>query len=436
MSRVSTALFLAVWLAAPALAVDQTATDKKPQAAQMQEDVEVMRRILNRSLNLPRHGVRSVWAPNNGLNNTIYGQTLNPSIGVLGNEGGGGMIGNPYGTIGNPWGTIDNPWGTINTLGGWGGQNVAVSTLEFPAVEGVYLKGHGVVFTLTLPPQTNVKSNVDLLPKDKPLSEWDRVRKEVRGEKVDDTAKPRKDPTVLDILVKVLAENGTHLAQLGPEETVTIVVTFRESEGAKNAGLNQLYQWTPVRDAIDLRNLDPLQFRLGSQPAGDDLTRLIRDSTGPDANEKGTQPKEVAGGKAKEVPAAAKDNLLLGELNFKQGKYKEAEKAYLATLKLLERNPDDAVLRQVYHALAQTYLADGKTADAKNYIEKALAIEKKISEAAPPKKEAAPASTVPAKLIVSAPKKLLDQVASEKISFEDFKKQATVEYLPAPAPEK
>src|SRR6266849_6583290 len=114
MSRVSTALFLAVWLAAPAFAADPPGTDKKPQAAQMQEDVEVMRRILNRSLSLPRHGVRSVWAPNNGWNNNTLGQPWNPNVGVHGNQGGGGVIGNGYGTIANPY-------GTISTLGGWGG---------------------------------------------------------------------------------------------------------------------------------------------------------------------------------------------------------------------------------------------------------------------------------------------------------------------------
>jgi hypothetical protein len=435
--RARTALFLAVGLAAPCLVYAQTPTEKKAPAPQMSEDVEVMRRILNRSLHLPRYGSQTVWVPGNGMAGVgnIGGGVPGNGLGGVGNID-GGVHGNPVGgALGIMGGGVyGNPVG--GALGIMGGQNVGVSTVEFPAVEGVYLKGHGVIFTVTLPPQQNPKPDAAVSPPEKPLTEWERVRKEVRGEKVVATAKTKKNPSVLDTLLRVLAENGTHLAQLGPDETITIVVTFRESESAKNAGLNPFYKWSLVPNTIDLRNLDPLQFRLGNDPAGDDLVHIIRAATDPETNEKGTQPKEATGGKAKEVPAAVKDNLLLGDLNFKQGKHKEAEKAYLSALKLLESNPDDAALHQVYQALAQTYLADGKTADAMNYIEKALAIEKKASVAAPPKKEATPPSTVPVKLIVSAPKKLLDQVAAEKISLEEFKKQATVEYIPSPAPEK
>jgi hypothetical protein len=46
------------------------------------------------------------------------------------------------------------------------------------------------------------------------------------------------------------------------------------------------------------------------------------------------------------------------------------------------------------------------------------------------------ASSVPAKLIVSASKKLLDQVGSGKITLEEFKKEVTVDLSSAAAPEK
>jgi tetratricopeptide (TPR) repeat protein len=435
MNRARIALLLTVGLAAPCLALAETALDKKPQPPQMQEDVEVMRRILNRSLKLPRYASQTVWVQGNGFGGGALGALGTPGLGVYGNQNpvGGGALGNPTGG-----GALGNPYGSVGNLGVWGGgQNVAVSTLDFPSVEGVYLKGHGVIYTLALPPQQNLKPDAAVSSPDKPLSEWERVRKEVRGEKVDDAAKPKKNPTVLDALLKVLAENGTHLSQLGPDETVTIVVTFRESESAKNAGMVLFDQWTTDPNSIDPNNNIPFQYNLGTDSSGDELRRLI-DLT---RNNRATvdtvkYAKEVVRGQTKEVPAAVKDNLLLGELSFKQGKYKEAEKAYLAALKLLESSPDDPSLGQVYHALAQIYLADGNIAEAKNYVEKALAMQKKISETPPPKKDATPPSTVPAKLIVSAPKKLLDQVGSEKISFEEFKKQVTVEYVSSPATEK
>jgi tetratricopeptide (TPR) repeat protein len=415
MNRARIVLLLAVGLAAPCLALAQTGADKKPQAAQMHEDVEVMRRILNRSLNLPRYSPHSVWVPGNSLG----------ALGALG--GSGGALGNPYGGLGGGQGFSGG-----NGFGG--GHTVSVSTLEFAAVEGVYLKGHGAIFTLTLPPQQNLKPDAAVPSADKPLSEWERVRKEVRGEKVEDAAKPKKNPTVLDTLLKVLAENGTHLSQLAPDETVTIVVTFREDGGAKNAGQYQGNQWELERIGVgNILSRD----HIGYEPASDGLVRIIRAATDSDANENAAQPKDVSAGATKEIPAAVKDSILLGELNFKQGKYKEAEKAYLTALKLLENSPDDGALHQVYQVLAQTYLADGKTEEAKNYLEKAIALEKKkASNPNSPKKEAKAASAVPAKLLVSAPKKLLDQVGSGKITFEEFKKEASVDFASSATPEK
>ena len=42
---------------------------------------------------------------------------------------------------------------------------------------------------------------------------------------------------------------------------------------------------------------------------------------------------------------------------------------------------------------------------------------------------------MPARLIVSAPKKLLDKAAESKMSLADFRKAATVEYLRFPPPD-
>jgi tetratricopeptide (TPR) repeat protein len=383
----------------------------------MQEDIEIMRRILNRALDLPRynHQYLNAGQGNNFLQPYVPGSPPGSP--------------NPLGGSGpvyqwDSWNQTNNQPRVL-----WPNNAMALaSTLTFPSAEGVYLKGHGVVYTVVLPPQPDLKLNAPAPAADKPLSEWDRVRKEVRGEKVDETAKPKKNPTVPDILLKVLAENGTHLSQLGPDETVTIVVTFHSSESPKNLGPNQDALGNPIPSSMEPRNIDPLQVPTGTNQVADSLTRLARTATELDSIAKGPEGKEVVESKTKEVPAAVKDNILLGELNFKQGKIKEAEKAYLTALKLLESNPDDAALHQVYHGLAQCYLADGKTEEAKNYLEKAIALDKKKpADPNSPKKETT--TPVATKLIVSAAKKLLDQVGSGKMTIEEFRKEVSMEQI-------
>jgi tetratricopeptide (TPR) repeat protein len=414
MTAVRPGLILVALLASPCFFYAQgAAPDKKPQNAQMQEDIEIMRRILNRALDLPRYNHQYV----NAGQGTNFLQPYVPGSS------------NPLGGPGpvyqwDSWNPTNNQPRVL-----WPNNTMALaSTLTFPSAEGVYLKGHGVVYTVVLPPQPDLKLSAPAPTADKPLSEWDRVRKEVRGEKVDETAKPKKNRTVPDILLKVLAENGTHLSQLGPDETVTIVVTFHNSESPKNLGPNQDALGNPIPSSMEPRNVDPLQVPIGTTQVADSLTRLIRTTVESDTIAKGTEGKEVVDSKSKEVPAAVKDNILLGELNFKQGKYKEAEKAYLTALKLLENTPDDGALGQVYHGLAQCYLAVDRTEDARNYLEKAIALDKKKqSEPNPPKKETtAPVAT---KLIVSAPKKLLDQVGSGKMTFEEFRKEVSMEQI-------
>src|SRR5436309_7058008 len=134
MNRRQTGLLLALLLVAPCLAYAQgSPAEKKQPSAQMYEDIEVMRRILNRSLHLPRHGTRSVWVPGN--NN--FGSSIGNLGGGLGALGGNITTGTNQGQ-----GTISTIYGGgLGALGGMvGGQNVNVASLEYPGAEGVYLK--------------------------------------------------------------------------------------------------------------------------------------------------------------------------------------------------------------------------------------------------------------------------------------------------------
>jgi hypothetical protein len=71
-------------------------------------------------------------------------------------------------------------------------------------------------------------------------------------------------------------------------------------------------------------------------------------------------------------------------------------------------------------------LAENKTEEAKQYLD--LVIKRKKSAEPAPAKQEAPTTHSPTKLIVSAQKKLLDQVGSGKMNLEEFKKEVMMEY--------
>src|SRR5262249_40405898 len=82
--------------------------------------------------------------------------------------------------------------------------------------------------------------------------------------------------------------------------------------------------------------------------------------------------------------------------------------------------------------LAQAYRATGAHDAALNLLQgmaqRIQKADRSTQPAAKPSAGAAPAA-LPAKLIISAPKKLLDQVGAGKWSFENFREAATVEHL-------
>jgi hypothetical protein len=89
----------------------------------------------------------------------------------------------------------------------------------------------------------------------------------------------------------------------------------------------------------------------------------------------------------------------------------------------------------LYQKLPQAYLGLGKYSEARETIDKAIELVAKVqaetAKAAKADKPAGP--SLPAKLIITVSKKLLDQAGSGKITMEDFAKGATVEYLTFPA---
>jgi hypothetical protein len=427
----------------------------------MNEDVEIFRRILNHKLDLPRVSTFPAPANPNLLNQ--------PSGGLLGISGGGmGALGGNLGGMGISGGALGLAGGQgfgggtspINTLNGNGLNPILTtsrSSLDYPAAEGVYLKGYGVVYNLVLPPQPKPHAKENAQPA-KPISEWDRIRKELHGEKVTEESKPNhpKVPTLTETLIKLLAENGHRFAQLGEKENITIAITFREHRPAASSGPLSLsidYGFTLQSESgnflygVGVNSDQGLTGSVSSDPGSPIGTQASfqRPNTGSitiDAaggEEKGpyvAQPfadSEETGNKP--TPSPAKDLLLLADLNFKQSKFAEAEALYRKALEALAAEKDNAKRADILRKLAQILVAEGKFDEAKKLLEQIL--EKKGQEVIKSvQKEAPKPLALPAQLIITASKELLDQVATKKIDFEAFSKAVTVQHESVAAGEK
>jgi tetratricopeptide (TPR) repeat protein len=421
-TRTKTGLTLAGLLLLPGLVAAQPATPPERTAGQrtrMYEDVEILRRLLNNKLEkqfAPTRQVVATWTWNNCASchdATTHGNLflnernfdINPGL----------WRGNPNLPNTNAsWLGLQNNQPNIAANGILyasqpfvfaNGQSLPPGhpfTLDmgFPIAaghldtEGVYLKGQGVVYTLTLPrPQPKAKPGA-APPAPKPVSDWDRVRRELHNEKPEALKKvpPPREPTLEEILLKVLAENGHHFTQLGDNESLTVVVTFRGGDPA------------PASTTATA----------GPEPSG----------------KKEEQAKAAAAlGMIDLTRTGGQDYELLGDLHQKQGKAAEAVKAYRQAL---EQNRDANAAPTLYRKLAQALLSEGKDDEARQVLTRLLDQRKK--EQAAPKPPPATVtegkpSSVPAKLIVSASKTLLDQVGAGKMSLEEFEKAATVEHV-------
>ncbi|MBL8796489.1 MAG: hypothetical protein JNM56_21495 [Planctomycetia bacterium] len=277
-----------------------------------------------------------------------------------------------------------------------------------PDAEGSYLKGHGVVYTLTLPAERfRAPKSEPAKGESKPLSDWERTRKEVRGEKLgpDERATERREPTLREMILKVLAENGQHLEQLADGEAVTVIVTLRG--GFSTAPDLAESQDLMHRAMLDILGQIPTDIPLPKANTPEERSRAI------DA---------LLRQKAGDTAEATNDYVLLGDLHMKQNRYAEAAKAYTTALQTARTAKDSS---DIYRKVAQAELAKGDLKAA----EAALANARQLLEA-PPKTAAPPTprEPLPAKVIVSASKRLLDQVGSGKMTFEEFQKAATVEF--------
>ena len=414
-------------------------------AGQMYEDIEIMSRILDRVLHLPRYETVMVrTAPNNF--GAQFGGFGGLSGGIGGLQGGAGLAGGLGGLQGS--GFAGNPQGASNLGfsggGGFhGGQMATVAQLAYPRTQGIYVREHGVVFTVTLPPQRDLKP-APSQPQPKPPTEWEQIRKQLQGEKSEAPVPPQKqpEPSIADKILEALAKNGHYFSQLGDKENLTVSVIFRRADGSRtgrsHAALD--YQYFTFGDPA---TADPAVFQSIVTP---DFEDSLAPPKSADQKEKKDQPKNPSGNLPEDTDAAVRaaalralggeagtgssprDYELLGDLHLKQGQSKEALEAYR---KAADKNRDAQHAAAMYLKMAQIHLTitrdEGEGLKAMNRAREILAsLGRSNPEPPKPSKVNSPLSS---RLIITVPKKLLVDVATGKMSMPDFKKAAVVEHL-------
>lgn len=327
-----------------------------------------------------------------------------------------------------------------------------------PDIEGVYLKDYGAVYTATLPSPTfdPVAGSKAAVGGKAPLSPWDRTRKELHGEMPEPEGKAvLAHQPLSEVILKVLAENGRRFTALADGERITVAVTFRGAVNCANCHQN-------------MRGNDPK------------LLATFTDTTGSVAAPPPPQPSYVPADPSiprgqYTQPAAAdtelgvrytaavatgaptpgwlndvRNQILLGDLHMKQGKGQEAVSAYKAAMDQLDKGmfakkgpnnyefvagdlPFVLMAVDISHKTAQAYVAAGDNEAAHKELENASRLTREaekltVGAATTANPKPAGSAALPNKLVVTASKKLLDDVGAGKLTFEAFCKAATVEY--------
>lgn len=371
--------------AGPALA--QPDREKEPDAKQlrqMYEDVAVFRTLLNRSV-VQSYGL--------GLRGALPGVSSDRQLWTDPKTRNMYYVG------------VQSPYPTLLV----GMDSVHSGSLSLS--EGVYLPGQGVVFNVTapIPLQDPLAKETGSMAKE--MSPWERARRELRGDKVTETktAAPRQ-ASLSEALLRLLAENGRHFKELGDNERITVALTFRGSTYCASC------------HASSAQKAQKPQTVMGGGGAGS--MSPARNSGDPDQS-------------------------TVGDLHWRQGRYKEAIAAYELTLKrLMETMPSPKGPADLPKLLSAVELANKLTrafeacrdgSGAQRWRDLSLKFAKaalELSDSLKGKPVEKGTIAVPPRLIVSASKKLLEQAGSGKMTFEEFRKAATVQHLRFPKVEK
>lgn len=380
-------------------------TNRKFNAQQMYEDVEIMRRLLNkkiatnRCISCHQAGVGGAGYPGEGMSGAGSGYPGAEGGMFPGGGGGDGFPGMPGMEMpGGPGGMDMMP-----SMGSSSGslQLNFTGKDSFGRGNGVYLPGRGVVYQATLSADWLHVHQTATSKKSKPLSEWEQMRKQLEGKQTKSASSRMAfdHPSIEETILKVLAENGRHFAELAANESITIAITFDAGDGGGHA-------WLPGSGR-------PMVGR--SMKSLDDATINLK-----------------AAGSEFGIGSPVKDYELLGDVKLKQGKIASAIDAYEQALK---RTNSSKKKGSLYRKLVKACMEDAaqKEKNLKEYnatVQKALEFLKKLSDTQPQKTKASQKSSyLPTRLIISANKRDLDSAGKGSLSSLDFRKKADVQWL-------
>jgi hypothetical protein len=425
MTQLALALFAAVLAAGPLAAQTKEIDTQVKQdlnavrSVERTEDVEVLRRILNKVLGLPNEmATTEREIPNHGRGVTASDGRFYPGM-----------------------------------------DRVVTTSAPVGPFDGVYLPGHGVVYTLKVPAATGVVLDAPAkafglldtclkchaaVPKDTvepaasaaaPPTEWDRTRAELSGKKLPADQQPGGSKVVAatvcepgkmtEAILTKLRENARHVRHLAPTDRVTVVVTFDGYSGSAR----DRYTLGQTGWVAEMRG--DLRFNPGNAYQAIDPAAAMMMAAAP--TRPGFTPEET-------------QLLNLGDLHLRQNRPRDAAAAYEKALYRFKEpvtkvNPPanrtapqktellnelQKGVRDTYRRLAQALLADNQAEKAQAALDLSRNFKVEFTAGAAP----AAGVPVPAKLVLGVAKADLDKAATDPAA---FKKAVTVETVGFPA---
>lgn len=301
--------------------------------------------------------------------------------------------------------------------------------VEMGSLQGHYLRGHGLVYTGMMPLPT--RPVVAQTPKEDPKrSDWEDARRELRGERVDRT-QTREDAniSIADTLLKVMAENGHRLKLLPDGESLTVALTLGASQDC--ARCHDAGQW----HRLDLRSNSIRSYDMDKSASTETSAPRKPLVTGNNSAAAGG-----TAGAAKDLRATAREEaqkaVMLGDLHVKQGQTAQAAELYRKALEVLHKieNPAsdwEMEIMELTVKWSRLMVALGKKDEATEALKRVAERVERFTKSRVQAKSAKESEEIPlaSRLILRVPKKVLDQMGTGKMTYEDFRKSSTIEHL-------